>query len=147
VIRGFLSAGSTPRLVPAVEARLLIPRITHWTRDVVPFLIDTGSRWSILHPLDADAIGIDLTTLTDPTLWPAPVTGHGLGGSSQYYPLPAAYGFMLEDGRPQVISERLHIAVPTPVNERLPSILGRDVLRHFRLVIDWPGDEVILESS
>lgn len=113
----------------------------------LPFVLDTGSTTSCLHPVDAiNALGIPLADLERPAAWPRAERNQGVGGAGIYYPVPADY-FFKRDGRPYlVIRGVVRIAQPTPNNQDLPSILGWDVLERFRLVIERAAGRVELHE-
>jgi hypothetical protein len=69
---------------------------------------------------------------------------HGVGGASLYDQVPALYGFRHDEGRHLMLTGTIEIAQPQAHNSGYPSLLGRDVLRHFRVVSDWPGVQVTL---
>jgi hypothetical protein len=143
VISGYLDPPSGDRL-PLVRVYLFLPSIaTSWVP--VSFLIDTGAATTCLHPADAIAhVGIDAQLLAQPHLWPQQRAMHGVGGASLYYQVPALYGFRHDEGRHQMLTGTIEIAQPQPHNAGYPSLLGRDVLRQFRVITDWPAAQVTL---
>ena len=107
--------------------------------DDARFLIDTGTDATVLHPTDAHSIlGADLYTI-DFDHDPRRTTGEGVGGAAERVVRDAALTLQSEDRRLHPIETPILIARPTPAepgehgNWRLPSLLGRDFLRHFRL--------------
>ena len=107
--------------------------------DDARFLIDTGADATVLHPTDAHSIlGADLYTI-DFDHDPHHTTGEGVGGTVDRVVRDATLTLQSEDGRLHSIEMPILIARPTPTepgehgNWRLPSLLGRDFLRHFRL--------------
>lgn len=125
---------------------LYLPGISkRWA--AVEFLLDTGAGSSVVHPLDATTrLGIDDVALRTPSLWPIQRTAHGIGGSSAEYSVPAHYALQRDDGTRATHREDLAIARPTPANQTLPSPLGWDILRHYRLVADWNALTIRLET-
>jgi hypothetical protein len=104
----------------------------------VPFVIDTGSETSCLHPSDAvRRFGISPGRLRDSQAWRAQAENVGVGGSATYFLVPCVYAFSHEDGHPQEIEAVLEIAQLTEFNRLMPSILGWDVLQHFAIRLDW----------
>ena len=105
----------------------------------VRFLIDTGTDATVLHPTDAYSIlGDDLHRIDfdhDPRRTP----GLGVGGAVDRVVRDATLTLRSEDRRFYPIDMPILIARPAPTepgehgNWRLPSLLGRDFLRHFRL--------------
>ena len=52
----------------------------------VPFVLDTGSTTSCLHPVDAiTALDIPLADLERPAAWPRAEVHQGIGGDAIYY--------------------------------------------------------------
>ena len=131
--------------MPVVRVALYLPGIT---RDFVAFdfLIDTGSTHTCLHPQDAKIrIGIDPAALADASQWPDRRSNNGIGGSAAYYVWPAVYHFIHDDGSIRQITHEIDIAQPTATNAMLPSLLGMDILRQFRVSVDFVGDQIILD--
>jgi hypothetical protein len=91
------------------------------------------------------ALGIPIQDL-DSARWNDAVTSAGIGGRLAYRAIPARYAFFDEDrSLPAVFIDpaaEAQLAAYTPESAVLPSLLGWDVLRHFRLTIDseevWP---------
>jgi len=136
VIRGEVVAGR-----PTILAVILVRRLRRagWAR----FLIDTGSDQSLIHPGDALQIGLDLATDFREAV---PVTSRGIGGSSSEYVEVSDIFLERLGGDWDRLTIPLRIAVPTAANEALPSLLGRDVLRNYRLVFQQSDGVVFLED-
>jgi hypothetical protein len=114
---------------------------------VVRFLVDTGSAETTLHPEDAVlALGIDGVRLSTPYIWPDKAPAYGIGGAVEDYIEPVEYMFIHEDGTAQTIRGHIRIAQLTAYSQHFPSLLGWDVLRHFRITIDSEASEVTLAS-
>ena len=130
--------------LPMVRVGLFLPRITSdWV--LVDFLLDTGADTTALHPPDAIfRAGIDRAALHQPGRWPNRGSAGGVGGSSEYYRHPAFYAFQHEDEHVQTVRANLWIARPSPANDSLESLLGWDILRHFRLELDWARRRIAL---
>jgi predicted aspartyl protease len=112
---------------PFVEARVTFPRLN--VTGLVPFLVDTGADGTLFMPADSRKIGIDFGNLKNPT------TSSGIGGPARGFLERVIISF---SDRRYVFAYLLkaEIAVPTRHNSRLPSLLGRDVLRQWRFVLD-----------
>jgi hypothetical protein len=109
----------------------------------VRFLIDTGSDRSLIHPADSVHLGIDVAA---DFLSTVPETSLGVGGSSSEYEEACDVFLEREGGLWDRLVVPLRIAVPTEANEALPSLLGRDVLFHYRLVFQESTGLVALED-
>ena len=123
---------------PILRARLLIPRFD--IRGQVNFLVDTGAHQTCLHPHAGRHIQIPFDELR------APHSAIGIGGSQPYYQEPAAVILTDSDGecrfhitlsiaRPQLPNS----SDPDPIINRIPSLLGRDVLNRLRIDYDYPA--------
>jgi hypothetical protein len=84
-------------------------------------------------------------SLAQPQQWPQHVTHHGVGGTSLYFREAAYYLFQHDDSQWLPLAGEIDIAQLRPDNRMLPSILGWDMLQHFRLVVDWPARQITLE--
>ena len=131
--------------VPRVRATVFLLSVApRWA--AVDFVLDTGAAVTSLQPGDATAaLGIDRDKLTNPDVWPQRVTAHGFGGPSTCYVENAEFGFRHENGGLQVLRDRILIAQPTTANRELPSVLGWNVLRYFRIELDWARRQVRLD--
>jgi hypothetical protein len=112
---------------PYVEARVSFPRLR--LRGLVSFLVDTGADGTVLMPTDSKALGIDFRSLREPT------TSEGIGGVAQGFNEMIVLSF---SDRRYVYSYLLQIEIsaPTTHNYRFPSLLGRDILEQWRMVMD-----------
>ena len=106
--------------------------------DEVRFLIDSGSDATILHPTDAQfLLGDDLQRI-DFERDPRRIAGMGVGGAADRVVRDAMLTLRSVDGEIYSMEMPILIARPTLAepgnhgNWRLPSLLGRDFLRHFR---------------
>jgi hypothetical protein len=101
------------------------------------FIVDTGAIRTCIHPMDAKLrLQIPTSRLRDRSRWSSSVNAAGIGGRSRYFVEQATLTFTNDDGSPELVATEIWIAEMTLANQRLPSLLGWDVLRHFRLVTD-----------
>ncbi len=112
---------------PYLEARVAIPRLR--LNGLVSFLVDTGADGTILMPADSRKLSVNFRMLRNPT------TSEGIGGPAKGYNEQMIFSF---SDRKFVYSYLfdVEIASPTPHNHRFPSLLGRDILDQWRLVIE-----------
>ena len=70
----------------------------------------------------------------------------GIGGISEYYKEPALVTFRdIEESSLQVYSLLVDIARPTQHNDSVPSLLGQDILRSWRVVHDRLSNDLAFE--
>ena len=105
----------------------------------VPFLIDPGAEATVLHPVDADRILTDGWRAIDFAADARRIRGLGTGGNADRVVRNATLTLRSVDSESLTIEMPILIAQPMPAepgehgNWRLPSLLGRDFLRRFRL--------------
>ena len=129
---------------PWLQASVFLPGLsTGWQS--VAVLLDTGAAITCLHPTDALRIPIPLPRLDSEAGWQRVEPMVGIGGSAQNFVQAAQYRFLHGDGAQFVTDGQIRIAQRSQVNQSLPSILGWDVLCHFRIVLDCSRGEVLLE--
>ena len=101
-------------------------------------LVDTGADLTSLHPTDCQGLAYDLLGLTSETT--------GIGGISEYYKEPALVTFRdIEESSLQVYSLPVDIAMPTRYIDSVPSLLGQDLLRSWRVVHDRLANDLTFE--
>ena len=112
---------------PYLEAHISFPRLG--LRGLVSFLVDTGADGTVLMPADSKKLGIDFKSLTDQ------ITSEGIGGVAQGFKELTVLSF--SDNR-HIYSYllKIQISAPTVHNHRFPSLLGRDILKRWRFVMD-----------
>ena len=141
-----------PVRIPGVAARpyMEVELLLEGTSSVftVGFLIDTGADDTILHPGDLQRPDVPPLTL--------PFADHperrrvgGIGGSTDLIPVSARLFFQTDTGGGRLWQDcRVWVAQPNDTNQRLPSLLGRDLLQFFRLTVDYLATPpVLLEQS
>jgi hypothetical protein len=123
---------------------------SHWDNPkAVEFLLDTGSSQTVLNEGDARDLGIELARL------PKSKDVFGVGGRVTTLTLAdVLFSISADDGG--VVIYRFDLPVlkhrtrDSTVRRRLlhlPSLLGRDVLQDFTLVINWPESIVFLTDE
>ena len=123
-----------------VEARLFSARLGVF--GPVTFLIDTGADFTTLHPSDAANLGIDYAT--DFAGARQRRVG-GVGGEAVEFDQTCQLFLDHTNGDQDQILFTIGIAPPTPSNLRLPSLLGRDVLKYYRLTFQESANLVVLQ--
>lgn len=106
-------------------------------------LVDTGSDVTMVMPTDYERAGLAWSEFSG-----APsAAATGVGGFAEIKIVGAIlFLFDPDDGRLIRFHTPLNVAPPTPEFYRLPSLLGRDITDHFRLVIDPTNDLVALDD-
>lgn len=114
-------------------------------------LVDTGATGTALAVKDAVPIlgkrGYRLLRQLG-----KPRTTTGVGGVSSYIEIPAQIVLQHEDGTLDGFDFDLCVAKPARKGSkrrehqlRLPSLLGREILCHFHVVMDYPRDQLFLD--
>ena len=114
---------------PYVWGRLELDRLGISGR--LPFLVDTGSDQTIIHPPALRYLGLATDRLAN-------LAGtHGVGGRVTLFFEPAILYFR-DDDRSTAYTHRLAIGIaePTDANRNYPSLLGRDILDCWYLESD-----------
>lgn len=124
---------------PYIEGRLYIPRLSVHTN--VSFLIDTGADQTTLMPADSARMGLDYTLLQ-----PSREHMTGLGGivDNGYIEQAVVVFQGLEN---LLFCYDLDVAI-MPQDDYLadvPSLLGRDVLKHWVMSYAPPTDELTIQ--
>lgn len=146
--------GSTSR--PLVSAVVRFPRLD--AEVVVEFLIDTGADRTFIHWADrANLLGPDGHMLPSSTTFTSKTMAYGIGGTGVEYGVERATMVFMVGDDPNGIDEvsyELDVgiqlrALPPPTDghsleDDMPSVLGRDVLKRLTLICDMPGDRVEL---
>ena len=119
---------------PWVQGRLFLPSL-HLIGDI-DFLVDSGSDATTLHPKDGLPMELEYSELSVGT-----VPYDGFGGTQ--FPSQELAIMMFVDGRLLRYYE-IPISIPRPEdhNRGLPSVLGQDILKHWRMVHDKPADKL-----
>ena len=113
---------------PFLEGRLILPRLE--IAGHVSFLVDTGADESFLHPADGLLLGVPYANLQDEH------ESVAIGGSVRTCIEPAVIAFSEAGVAVHAYHVRIGIPEPTQDTMGLPSLLGRDVLDHWRMVYE-----------
>jgi len=119
---------------PYIEGHLSIPSLQ--IEASVSFLVDTGSDCCVLMQLDAARLGVDYARLSDRA------DSTGIGGVSRDFVVAAAILFAEQRTKVYGYNILLRIAEPRPELKTTPSLLGRDVINHWRMTYDPTGGQL-----
>ncbi len=114
---------------PYVEGSLFLP--SQSITGNVSFLVDTGADITTLMPADGLTLGIDYGKLT------AKSPTSGFGGSIDTFRELGVLAFHEQDRRKlRFYAVTLVLPGPNTLTGAMPSVLGRDILGHWRLTYD-----------
>ena len=137
MIRGRFERGE-----PVVDCVISIPALGINSPERVKLLVDTGASRSVLQPADVRRIGVDPEQVSAD---PRSEQWSGVGGSTLVLVTTALLTFSEDSARERPYRHLIGIAEPTISNLTLPSILGMDFIRHFRLTVSVRENRVELE--
>ena len=147
IIKGFLDRSFSPP-APAVRAFISIERLE--VEGYVKLLIDTGAFSTAMLDKDRELLGIDLERIER-----APVKIGGIGGLvDTYLARNAKLSFRTQNGEyvemvDVLVLKHDLVEVPEDVAGRIlamPSLLGRDVMRKFKLTYSEGEERVTFED-
>ncbi len=118
------------RVVPLLTCDVEFPDVPHIGTKTIDLVVDTGADRTIISRPTAETIGLDLAGLPDGG------TSSGIGGVSalrQIRTLLSVQGYSIE----------LWLAIQE-ARHPVPSILGRDFIRHFALFMEETSGRVLL---
>jgi len=132
---------------PLIEATIKIPMLA--IEKPFTLMVDTGAGITALHVRDVPRLGErgyrlirQLGNSSNPS---------GVGGSAIYFGVPAQIIFEHEDGTLEQhdfnlwVSKRARKGSRKLANQlKIPSVLGRDVLCHFRMVMNYHRNQLFL---
>ena len=104
--------------------------------------MDTGAARTCLHALDAIRYFGVAPRQLDAAAWVNPMPMGEIGGSVWCKESAATYGLWRDDGQVEVVQGQVLIGDMRTTG--VPSLLGWDVLRLFRLEVDGPNRTVRL---
>ena len=140
-IQGYFHKDQSPCVDVIVKAQELGPARK------VSFLIDTGTPKTILSERDAQKLGVDFNNLEKTS-----ASMLGIGGFAETYHLNrVTLVFLSEDGKHEEnLSEMLLVREPELTEEiknQIPSILGRDLLSKFTLLLNPLKDLILITDE
>ena len=121
---------------PIVAGHIVIPSIR--IRGPVSFLLDTGADGTVIMPMDAARLGIDFARFRRTAV------SYGIGGRSNDYVAPAV--FVIADGS-TLHAYEIELRLPKPRRElsTAPSLLGRDTINRWRILLDHSANRSEIE--
>jgi Retroviral aspartyl protease len=100
----------------------------------IAFLVDSGADQTVLTSQSFEGLGFALPETVGALL--------GLGGAGAAVPLNTVIRFDREDGTAVAINGPFAASVtPTALDT---DVLGRDILNHFAVILDWPNGVIAL---
>ena len=117
---------------PYMAAHISIPRLN--VHGSVSFLMDTGADQTVLMPVDAIRLGVNYALLTQE------FTSYGVDGATRNYVEPAVLA--VKDGVLHGYNINLLIFSPRADRMSTPSLLGRNVMNRWKLMIDFAGGKL-----
>lgn len=114
---------------PIIDCYIHIPSLG--VGGPVPFLMDTGADCSVLMPADAERLKVDRSKLNYSR------TSTGIGGDCQEKIAPCSL-YVADDDTIYGYRLPLGIAETNPQMEEMPSILGMDIMRYWKIYFDYP---------
>jgi len=135
---------------PLIEVTLKIPILA--IEKPFTLMVDTGANITALHVRDVPRLGergYRFIRQRGKSSNPS-----GVGGSAIYFGVPAQIVFEHEDGTLEQHDFGLWVVKRARKGSRklanqfkIPSVLGRDVLCHFRMVMDYPNNQLFLDHN
>ena len=125
---------------PLIGGRVSLPRLGLGPVDVA-FLLDTGADLTMLHPRDASLLRINFRTHFQGI---PRITIPGVGIAPGYEER-ATIELPHLDGRVDVYDGLLTIAIPSNINRRHPSLLGRDIFDNYSIVYNQQRNILVLQ--
>lgn len=105
----------------------------------ISFLIDTGADRTVLMPSDALRMGLDYSLLAQEHQSTSAM--RGIGGAARFFSRKAV---IIIDNSDDIFIDQINIEILQPENlqdtEGIPSLLGRDVLKNWRMDY-WPTNQ------
>ena len=118
---------------PYIQAHISFPRLR--LNGLLWLLIDIGADVTVVMPRESRRLRINFHALTNLT------ESQGIGGIARGYQETAAISFYDAYYIYSYIT-KIEVAAPLAHNNRIPSLLGRDILRQWRVIVDRPENEI-----
>ena len=115
-----------PSGAPYVEGLLDLPGLN--VSAEITFLVDTGTDATSLLPYDLALLGVDYARLPG-----RQSRSEGIGGAVSAKKVPAVISFVGDRGNMYVYRMEISVLEPKAELSRWPSLLGRDLLRYWRM--------------
>lgn len=119
------------RPLPIVRGYVYVPSLRQEVE--IPFCLDTGSTWTVLHPRDTRKFGIYASLSR---LRPNSIQVSGIGGNVTCLLVNVRLTLTHTSGKPTYFNLKVAVAPPLPHNRGYPSLLGMDVLSCGTLTVD-----------
>ena len=127
---------------PYIGARVVFPRLKTVLRLPPPgeadvsCLADTGADGTVIMPTDWRRFSVDFSQLVTPhEIW-------GVGGKADGFKEAAIVTFSEPGFGLRVYEVDIIIVKPTPFAVTCPSLLGRDIMKHWSITFDKPNGKV-----
>ena len=134
MLKGGIGKGSGELFLPS---HLYLPDLRF--DGPITFRVDTGADRTCIAPNDLLAYGADLASLEK---FPTSVAS-GIGGRVTFYEVPGVLSF--DDGVHEYLYD-VTVTVPKPEEvPPLPSLLGLDILEHWRMTYDRKANMLTFE--
>ena len=124
---------------PYVEGLLAIPRLG--ALGTVSFLLDTGADGTFLMPTDGLTIGLDYSLLLPPV-------GGGISASSADTREHREEAVVMFTDGTDLLAYNIELGILPwdPDMQRIPSLLGRDILHRWAMTYDYEGRTLTFEA-
>jgi predicted aspartyl protease len=112
---------------------------------IIPLVVDTGTSHTTLNPKGAYYLGIT-TTVMDMLSTEGAITATGVGHYALLHDCTLEFLTSIEQRHSETVKV-IHVSkLPLRLdNDKVPSLLGMDVLQHYK--ISFPDNHVLLEKD
>ena len=106
-------------------------------QQLIDFMVDTGATFTCIHPKDVLLLGLTYDLLKNK------ICVESGGGTVERRKVQAALSFRdSDDATVYGYDIPILVANPDDVGDELPSVLGQDILEHWRMVHDRSHNEL-----